>query len=152
MNGIDFRLNGVVVSILVTPATPLLFVLRNQLDHKGTRLGCGEGNCGACTVTVDGVPTTACNFPVGSAKSRDIGTIEGIKAGGHPLIAAMIAHQAGQCGYCLPGIVTRAAALIDHGKTSREVIAALDANLCRCGVHRRIIAAIQETVAKRDQS
>ncbi len=144
MQSVEFRLNGKTVRVHGSPSMPLLFALRGDLGQKGTRLGCGEGHCGACTVTLDGVPVTSCNTPLSAVEGRAVGTIEGVVATGHPLVASMIRHQAGQCGYCLPGIVTRAATLIDQGKGVAEIRAALDENLCRCGAHSRILAAIAE--------
>ncbi|WP_299757573.1 2Fe-2S iron-sulfur cluster-binding protein [uncultured Boseongicola sp.] len=142
-----FTLNGKEVRIEGPPAMPLLFALRGQLDHKGTRLGCGEGHCGACTVTLDGVPVTSCDLPISAIAGKNVGTVEGVLAADHPLAAALIRHQAGQCGYCLPGILTRAAALIDQGQCAEDIRNALDANLCRCGAHGRIMAAIQEVAS-----
>lgn len=144
MQSVEFRLNGKTVRVEGPPSMPLLFALRDDLGQKGTRLGCGEGQCGACTVTLDGVPVTSCNTPLSAVEGRAVGTIEGVVAAGHPLVAALIRHQAGQCGYCLPGIITRAATLIDQGKGVAEITAALDENLCRCGAHNRILAAIAE--------
>jgi nicotinate dehydrogenase subunit A len=144
MSGFTFVLNGVSVTVTDPPETPLLFVLRNSLAHKGTRLGCGEGHCGACTITLDGVPVTSCDLPLSAVVGKYVGTVEGVLAADHPLVAALIEHQAGQCGYCLPGIVTRAAALIDQGQGVEDIRAALDANLCRCGAHSRIMAAIAQ--------
>ena len=142
-----FTLNGKEVRIEGPPAMPLLFALRGQLDHKGTRLGCGEGHCGACTVTLDGVPVTSCDLPISAIAGKNVGTVEGVLAADHPLAAALIRHQAGQCGDCLPGILTRAAALIDQGQCAEDIRNALDANLCRCGAHGRIMAAIQEVAS-----
>lgn len=142
-----FILNGKEVSVDGPPNMPLLFALRGPLDHKGTRLGCGEGHCGACTVTLDDVPVTSCDLPISAVAGKTIGTIEGVLAADHPLVAALIRHQAGQCGYCLPGIVTRAAALIDQGRGVEHIRAELDANLCRCGVHARIMRAIAEVTS-----
>jgi nicotinate dehydrogenase subunit A len=144
---VAFTLNGKEVRIEGPPAMPLLFALRGQLDHKGTRLGCGEGHCGACTVTLDGVPVTSCDLPISAIAGKNVGTVEGVLAADHPLAAALIRHQAGQCGYCLPGILTRAAALIDQGQCAEDIRNALDANLCRCGAHGRIMAAIQEVAS-----
>lgn len=141
-----FRLNGKVVEVVGPANMPLLFALRGPLKHKGTRLGCGEGHCGACTVTMDDIPVTSCNLPLSAVAGKTIGTVEGVVAADHPLVAALIKHQAGQCGYCLPGILTRAAGLIDQGKTVDVIRADLDANLCRCGAHARIMAAIAEVV------
>jgi aerobic-type carbon monoxide dehydrogenase small subunit (CoxS/CutS family) len=147
---ITFTLNGTLVSASAKPTTPLLFVLRNTLDHKGTRLGCGEGHCGACTVVLDGFPVTSCNLPLSAVEGKNIATVEGILDAGHPLIAALLTHQAGQCGYCLPGILTRAATMIDAGDTVDTIRDGLDANLCRCGAQGRILAAITDVVAQRD--
>jgi nicotinate dehydrogenase subunit A len=144
---IAFALNGAGVTVTALPSMPLLYALRGELGRKGTRFGCGTGNCGACTVTLDGVPVTSCNTPLSAVAGRAVGTVEGVIAADHPLIAALIRHQAGQCGYCLPGIITRAAALIDHGKGVAEIRAGLDENLCRCGAHQRIMAAIAEVVS-----
>jgi len=146
---VKFTLNGVDVSVDAAPSMPLLFALRDPLNHKGTRLGCGEGQCGACTVIVDGVAQTSCNLPLSAVAGKAVGTIEGILAKDHPLVAALLRHQAGQCGYCLPGIITRAASMIDDGKDVEGIRMALDANLCRCGAHNRIMAAIAETIAER---
>lgn len=141
---VSFTLNGKACNVTGPPSMPLLFALRGTLNKKGTRLGCGEGQCGACTVTLDGVPVTSCDLPITAIDGKSVGTIEGVLEADHPLIAALIRHQAGQCGYCLPGIVTRAAALIDQGQSVDDIRIALDANLCRCGAHARIMAAIEE--------
>jgi nicotinate dehydrogenase subunit A len=143
---VEFTLNGQPARFEGPAGTPLLFALRGSLDRRGTRLGCGEGHCGACTVTLDGVPVTSCDLPVSAIGGKSVGTVEGVLQDNHPLVEALIRHQAGQCGYCLPGILTRAAALIDEGKSVEEIRAALDANLCRCGAHARIMAAIAEVV------
>lgn len=144
---VQFSLNGKSITVQAPPAMPLLFALRGELAQKGTRLGCGEGHCGACTVTLDGVPVTSCNTPLSAAEGRAVGTVEGVVAANHPLVAALIRHQAGQCGYCLPGILTKAAALIDQGRGVDDIRAALDENLCRCGAHARILAAIAEVAS-----
>lgn len=141
---ISFTLNGAPRHCEAAANTPLLFVLRNYLDQKATRLGCGHGQCGACTVIIDGKAVTSCDFPVSEAEGKSIQTIEGLVASDHPLITAILKHQAGQCGFCLPGIITRAAPLIDQGASFDEIRTALDANLCRCGAHGRILAAIDE--------
>lgn len=141
---ISFTLNGTAVEVTDRGDTPLLFVLRNQLDQKGTRLGCGEGQCGACTIIVDGVAQTSCNLPVEAVAGKSVGTVEDVLASDHPLIEALLRHQAGQCGYCLPGIITKAARLIDRGLGVDDIRTALDENLCRCGAHNRIMAAIAE--------
>ena len=149
---IEFEVNGNAVSVAVAPTTPLLYVLRNDLALRGTRHGCGEGDCGVCTVLLDGRPVTACNTQVEAAAGHQIETIEalGETQPPHPLVDAVLAEQAGQCGYCLPGILMRAKALLAQGGVlSREQIsAALDDHLCRCGAHNRIIRAIASAVSE----
>ena len=143
-----FRVNGEEVTVGVEPNTPLVFVLRQDLDLKGTRLGCGEGDCGACTVLLDGRPVTACNTPVDAAAGCSVETIESLARSQprHPLIDEVIKQQAGQCGYCLPGIIMRAKALLSENPTPgrAEIATALDDNLCRCGAHNRIMRAVEQ--------
>lgn len=148
---ITFTLNGQPVQVTEPRDTPVLFVLRNTIGQKGTRLGCGEGQCGACTINVDGMAVSSCDLPLWAIEGKRIGTIEGLVEGAapHPLVGAILRHQAGQCGYCLPGIITRAASLIDAGQSLEQVTEAMDANLCRCGAHGRILAAIAETINAR---
>jgi nicotinate dehydrogenase subunit A len=125
---------------------PLLFVLRNQLGLTGAKYGCGLGQCGACTVLVDGEAVRACLVPAGSAVRKSITTIEGLgsEAKLHPLQAAFIDEQAAQCGYCVTGMVMSAAALLaKNPKPTRDAAkAALAGNLCRCGAHQRILDAV----------
>lgn len=135
------------------PAEPLLFVLRNQLGLTGAKYGCGLGQCGACTVLVDGEATRSCVVPVGTAARKAITTIEGLGSTDkpHPLQAAFIAEQAAQCGYCATGMVMSAAALLaKHPKATRDdARQALAGNLCRCGTHQRILnAVVRATGAK----
>ncbi|MDI9330526.1 MAG: (2Fe-2S)-binding protein [Alphaproteobacteria bacterium] len=129
----------------------LLQSLREELGLNGPKLGCGEGECGACTVLVDGQPQTSCNLPLWDVKGKKITTLEGLGTDGlpHRLQTAFIEENAGQCGYCLSGIITRAAALLrDNPRPSREdIIAGLEKHLCRCGAHERIIRAIQKAAA-----
>jgi nicotinate dehydrogenase subunit A len=149
---IEFEVNGNAVSVAVAPTTPLLYVLRNDLGLRGTRHGCGKGDCGVCTVLLDGRPVTACNTQVEAAAGHQVETIEalGETQSPHPLVDAVLAEQAGQCGYCLPGILMRAKALLAQGGTlSREQISAvLDDHLCRCGAHNRIIRAIARAASE----
>ena len=148
-----FRVNGQEVAVDVAPNTPLVFVLRHDLDLKGTRLGCGEGDCGACTVLLDGRPVTACNTTVDAVAGGHVETIELLASSqpSDPLIDAVIAEQAGQCGYCLPGIIMRAKALLAErpAPDRAEIAAALDGNLCRCGAHNRIMRAIERAATAR---
>jgi nicotinate dehydrogenase subunit A len=127
-------------------AEPLLFVLRNQLGLTGAKYGCGVGQCGACTVLVDGEATRSCVVPVASAQGKAIVTVEGLgtEAKPHPVQAAFIAEQAAQCGYCASGMVMSAAALLaKNPKATREdAQQALAGNLCRCGTHQRILDAV----------
>jgi nicotinate dehydrogenase subunit A len=126
--------------------TPLLYVLRNHLGLKGTRFGCGVGLCGACFVLADGRPIYSCDTPLWSVGDRSIRTVEGLGDDGepHPVTRALIEGQAAQCGYCMSGIVVAAAALLadNPDPTEAEVRAALDPNLCRCGSHNRVVAAV----------
>jgi len=121
----SLKVNGAARTTMADPATPLLDVLRNEFRLTGTRYGCGQEQCGACLVLVDGTPVQACTRAIGTLAGRDITTVEGLA--GHTLIAAFIAEQAGQCGYCLSGMV----------------VAALDGQLCRCGAHPRILRAVE---------
>ncbi len=148
MNSPAFNLsvNGRVHAVAAAPDTPLLYVLRNDLGLKGARFGCGLGQCGACTVIVDGRPVQSCDVPVATVQGQQITTIEslGTPEQPHPLQRAFIAEQAGQCGYCLSGIIMAAKALLDRNPDPDEadIRAALSGNLCRCGSHDRILRAI----------
>ena len=139
--------NGARREVAAEPETPLLYVLRNDLNLKGARYGCGLGLCGACTVIVDGKAVQSCDVPVSALEGKKITTIEGIgtAAEPHPLQKAFIAEQAAQCGYCVSGIIMSAKALLDAkpAPTEEELRAALERNLCRCGTHTRILRAIR---------
>jgi nicotinate dehydrogenase subunit A len=144
----SLTVNGKDEIVSAPPDTPLIYVLRNQLGLKGVRYGCGLEQCGCCTVLVDGAPAFACSQAVETAAGASIETIEGLGAreAPHPLQQAFMDLQAGQCGYCLAGILMAAKALLaENSDPSRaDIIAALDGHLCRCGAHNRIIAAIQQ--------
>jgi nicotinate dehydrogenase subunit A len=130
---------------------PLLDVLRNELDLKGSRYGCGLEQCGSCMVLVDGAPVYACSQEVGSISGKRVTTVEGLA--GHPLVQAFLDEQAGQCGYCLSGILISAKALLDRNPTPTraDIVAALDVHLCRCGTHFRILRAVERAaVAMRE--
>lgn len=148
---VQFMVNGRDVSLSVAEDVPLLDVLRNQLDLKGSRYGCGLEQCGACMVLVDDEPVYSCTREVGSVAGRKVTTIEGLGADGrpHPLQLALLDEQAGQCAYCLSGIIISAKALLDRNPspTRAEIAAALDRNLCRCGVHARILRAVEKAAA-----
>ena len=143
--------NGKRHVISAEPETPLLYVLRNDLQLKGARFGCGLGQCGACTVLVDGKPVQSCDFPLSAAAGKAVLTIEGLSANGrpHPLQQAFIDEQAAQCGYCVTGIIMTAKALLDTNPhpSDAEIRAALKGNLCRCGTHQRILRAIRRATA-----
>ena len=140
------KVNGVERALEAEPATPLVYVLRNDFGLKGTRFGCGTGHCGSCTVLMDGNAVQSCDTPLWAAVGREIMTVEGL--GGrqpHPLIAAFVEEQALQCGYCINGIVMSAVALLQKNPDpdDSEITAALDRHLCRCGTHVRILRAIR---------
>ena len=145
--GIELIVNGEGRRVDVPPQTPLLDVLRNHLDLKGTRYGCGLEQCGACMVLADGQPIYSCTREAGTLAGRAITTIEGLGSPGkpHPLQQAFLDEQAGQCGYCLSGILISAKALLDRNPapSRADIVAALDGNLCRCGTHHRMIRAVQ---------
>jgi nicotinate dehydrogenase subunit A len=149
---IEITVNGNHVTVTAAETTPLLDVLRNELDLKGARYGCGLEQCGSCMVLVDGEPVFACSREVGTVAGRRISTIEGLR-GTHPLQQAFLEEQAGQCAYCLSGIIMSAKALLDHNPapTRADIVAALDKHLCRCGAHPRILRAVEKAaVAFRD--
>jgi len=143
---ITLTVNGKRHAVSAEPETALLYVLRNDLKLKGARFGCGLGQCGACTVLVDGKPVQSCDLPLSAAAGKSIITIEGLARDGelHPLQAAFIAEQAAQCGYCITGIIMAAKALLDVNPrpADAEIRSALKGNLCRCGTHHRILRAI----------
>lgn len=144
---ITLTVNGRTHAVAAEPETALLYVLRNDLKLKGARFGCGMGQCGACTVLVDGKPVQSCDFPLSAAAGKSVTTIEGLARNGklHPLQQAFIEEQAAQCGYCATGIIMTAKALLDANPrpTDGEIRTALKGNLCRCGTHHRILRAIQ---------
>ena len=152
VDAIKIRVNGTEHSVRAHPDTPLLYILRNDLALKGTRFGCGSGECGACYVIIEGRALASCDTPLWSAAGKDITTIEGLGGEGrlHPLQQAFIDEQAAQCGYCATGIMISAAALLANNPapTDAEIRAALDKNLCRCGTHNRIVRAVQRAAAK----
>lgn len=150
MDGIEFQVNGRKVGVAVDPDTPLLYVLRNDLGLKGTRAGCVEGQCMSCTVLIDGRAVTSCMEPVGAVAGRKVETVESLVDGAvrHPLVESFLKEQAGQCGYCLAGILMRTKALLAANAAPKrdDIVAALDGHLCRCGAHARMIRAIEQAV------
>jgi nicotinate dehydrogenase subunit A len=147
MPSFSLIVNGEPVSVAAGEETPLLDVLRNQLDLKGTRFGCGLEQCGCCMVLIDGKPEKSCTKPVWSVAGKSVVTVEGLGTASmpHPLQQAFLDEQAGQCGYCIAGILVASSALLEHNPspTRADIVAALDGNLCRCGSHNRIIRAVQ---------
>jgi len=149
---IRFVLNGRDTAISTDDRRALLWVLRTELGLTGVKFGCGEGLCGACTVLVDRQALRSCQLPVGEVEGARVLTIEGLAENGvlHPLQAAFMEHDALQCGFCTPGMILSAySLLIANPQPSREqILDHMDANLCRCGAHTRIVQAIQ-TAAQR---
>lgn len=141
------QVNGRAREVQADAETPLLYALRNDLGLIGTRYGCGLGQCGTCTVIIDGKAVQSCDLPVSAAVGKQITTVEALGTDEHlhPLQRAFIAEQAAQCGYCLSGILMAAKALLDVNKdpSDGEIRAALEGNLCRCGTHGRILRAIK---------
>lgn len=142
----DLVVNGRFVRVAADEETPLLDVLRNELDLKGTRFGCGLEQCGCCMVLIDGQPEKSCAKPLWSVAGKSVTTIEGLGTPEQPhvLQQAFLDEQAGQCGYCLAGILISAKALLDRNPapSRRDIAEALDGNLCRCGSHNRILRAV----------
>lgn len=148
---IQLTINNQPYTITADPETPLLWVLRDALGLKGTKYGCGVGLCGICTVLIDGEAHHACMVPVHKIADRNITTIEGLAQQGHPLIQAWIAEQVPQCGYCQPGQLLAAAALLQHNPhpTDSDINAAMAGVLCRCGTYPRIRRAIHHATTLR---
>jgi aerobic-type carbon monoxide dehydrogenase small subunit (CoxS/CutS family) len=144
----ELRVNGVRKHLEVDPERPLLWVLRNELDLTGAKYGCGEGQCGACTVLIDGVVHRSCITPAGSVAGKEITTIEGLADGDklHPVQESFIQADAMQCGYCTPGMILSSVALLrkNAAPSEAEIKQTLEGNVCRCGTYNRIVAAIQQ--------
>jgi aerobic-type carbon monoxide dehydrogenase small subunit (CoxS/CutS family) len=147
LESLTLRLNGEEVSVLVRPDALLLDVLRDELGLMGTKEACGQGECGACTVLLDGEPVASCLVPALKAQGREVLTVEGLATGGelHPLQKAFIEHGAVQCGYCTPGMLMSAKALLGRNPhpTEEEIKEAISGNLCRCTGYVKIVEAIK---------
>lgn len=145
---VRFRLNGRPVSVDTEDDRMLLWVLRGDLALTGTKYGCGEGICGACTVAIDGAAVRSCLTPLAAVEGKNLVTIEGLEKDGklHPLQQAFIDHGALQCGFCTSGMIMNAYAMLQADKkpSRGKIIDAMDDNFCRCGAHQRIVAAIEE--------
>jgi isoquinoline 1-oxidoreductase subunit alpha len=149
----NLTVNGRATTVDVPADMPLLWVLRDVLNLKGTKFGCGMAQCGACTVHLDGEPTRACVTPVSTVGAKKITTIEGLSAdGSHPLQQAWVANDVPQCGYCQAGQIMSAAALLAKkpAPTDADIDAAMTGNLCRCGTYLRIRQAIHDAAATRN--
>jgi nicotinate dehydrogenase subunit A len=144
---LTLNVNGADHQVDADPATPLLYVLRGDLQLNGAKFGCGLGQCGACTVTVDGQAVFSCILPVAAVRGRRIVTVEGLGTAASPGVIqrAFETEQAAQCGYCIAGMIMRAKALLDAKPkpTEAEIRAAMQPNLCRCGTHMRILRAVR---------
>ncbi len=144
----DLVVNGASRHIETDPERPLLWVLRNDLDLTGAKYGCGEGQCGACTVLIDGVAHRSCLTPVGTVTGKEITTIEGLADGErlHPVQQSFIDCDAMQCGYCTPGMILQSVALLrkQASPSEAEIKQQLEGNVCRCGTYNRIVAAVRQ--------
>lgn len=142
------EINGQIRNVDVDSGRSLLSVLRDDLDLTGTKYGCGEGACGACTVLIDGEPSRSCITSVGEVEGAKLTTIEGVSRGEelHPLQQAFLDAEALQCGYCTSGMIMSAHGLLQQNPspTKEEIVEAMDGNICRCGTYQRIVAAIQQ--------
>lgn len=149
---LTLTVNGRRVTVTTDPQRPLLDVLREELQLTGTKYGCGEGRCGACTVLVDGQRERSCTLPVAKADGKTILTIEGLATGEtlHPVQAAFLAEGAFQCGYCSPGMIMATVALLSHtpDPTEAQIVEGLDGNLCRCGGYPKILKAVRQAAAQ----
>jgi len=149
---IRIRVNGSEHDVTAAADTPLLSVLRNDLSLNGPKFGCGLGQCGSCTVHVDGVPRRSCVTALSDVVGKEVVTLEGLGTPErpHPLQLAFIDEQAAQCGYCINGMIMRAAALLARTPrpTREEITTAMSGNLCRCGTHLRILRAIERAAQR----
>lgn len=154
MESIQLKINGKVTKVSADADASLLSVLREELDLTGTKYGCGEGQCGACTVLLDGVARRSCITPVSVAAGKEITTIEGLASGEalHPLQEAFLEEEAMQCAYCTSGMIMSGVSLLKAkaNPSEAEIVQAMQGNVCRCGTHPRIVSAIQKA-AKRMQ-
>lgn len=152
MGKITLRVNGSSHEVEANPSTPLVYVLRNQLDLTGTKHGCGLEQCGACAVLVNGEPTLTCDRAVSEFEGCEIVTVEGLAEGGagNAVQRAFVEEGAAQCGYCTPGIVIAATALLNGNPTpnDEEIKEALNDHLCRCGSHGRVLHAINRLIGE----
>ena len=148
----ELRINGGKRTSTAAPDTSLLQVLRNELDLTGTKYGCGEGQCGACTVLLDGKAVRSCQTSIRSVQNKEITTIEGLEKNGrlHPVQEAYLQVDVFQCGYCASGMVLSTVALLKNNPnpTEEQIIDFMNGNICRCGTYPRIVKAIKEAASK----
>lgn len=147
----NLNINGKKQQVDVAEDTPVLWVLRDHAKLVGTKYGCGIGQCGACTVHIDGVAMRSCSLPVSKVADKAITTIEGLSANGdHPLQKAWVAHDVPQCGYCQAGQIMNAASLLSNNPnpSDQDITAAMNGNICRCGTYVRIKAAIKTAASE----
>ena len=151
-SGIQLEINGKRYSVNYPPDTPLLYVLRDELGLTGTKYGCGEGMCGACTVLIGGVARRSCQIPVQVAASKPIVTIEGLEKDGalHPVQQAFLDAGAFQCAYCTSGMIMSSVSLLQANPhpTTEQIVQSMQGNICRCGTHPRIVEAIQRAAGR----
>jgi aerobic-type carbon monoxide dehydrogenase small subunit (CoxS/CutS family) len=144
---LELLINGVKRRVAADDERSLLSVLREELDLTGTKYGCGEGRCGACTVLLDGQPVRSCRTPAGTVAGRQVTTVEGLERDGrlHPLQEAFIEAGAMQCGYCIAGMIMSGVGLLEKNPrpTEEEIVRAMTGNVCRCGTYPRVVAAIR---------
>jgi isoquinoline 1-oxidoreductase subunit alpha len=148
----NLKINGNTKQVDVDPATPVLWVLREQLNMPGTKYGCGIAMCGACTVHLNGTAVRSCQLPVSSIGNKEITTIEGLSANGdHPVQKAWLEHDVAQCGYCQTGQIMTATALLrtNPNPTDSQIEAAMSGNICRCGTYLRIKTAIKSAAKQK---
>jgi aerobic-type carbon monoxide dehydrogenase small subunit (CoxS/CutS family) len=153
LNTLVLNINGSERQVDAPPDEPLLYVLRNRLQLTGTKYGCGEGQCGACTVLLDGKPARSCRTPVSQAAGKKILTIEGLEQNGklHPVQAAFLDQEAFQCGYCTSGMIMGTVGMLNTTPepSDTEIIRLLNGNVCRCGTYPRIVAAVRMAAQSR---
>ena len=151
MSALVLNINGSDRQVDAPPDEPLLYVLRNHLQLTGTKYGCGEGQCGACTVLLDGRPVRSCRTPVAQAAGKKITTVEGLAQNGklHPVQQAFLDHEAFQCAYCTSGMIMSTVALLSTTPNPSEddIVRQMNGNVCRCGTYPRIIAAVKQAAA-----
>jgi aerobic-type carbon monoxide dehydrogenase small subunit (CoxS/CutS family) len=150
--GIELEINGKRYEVNYPPDTPLLYVLRDELGLTGTKYGCGEGMCGACTVLINGTARRSCQIPLSAATSRPIVTIEGLEKNGalHPVQQAFLDAGAFQCAYCTSGMIMSSVSLLQSNPrpSTEQIVQSLQGNMCRCGTHPRVVEAVQRAADK----